>query len=73
MVVAQVFQCGSREMGASPIIITQHDMSTLEWYSMRDQKLQLTPGDQASPWNMAAIVLARLTDIDEGELGAALP
>src|SRR5262245_18238011 len=47
-------------------------MRTLEWHCLCHQELQLTPGDQAGPWNMAAIVLARLTDIDEGELGTAL-
>jgi len=72
MTVPQAFQRGSCEVGASSIIIAEDDLSTLERHGMRDQELQLTPGDQASPRNMAAIVLARLTDIDEGELGAAL-
>jgi hypothetical protein len=72
MAVPQAFQSGSRELGAPSIIITQHDVSSLERYGMRDQELQLTPGNQASARNMAAIVLARLTNIDEGARGVAL-
>src|SRR5206468_13016064 len=63
---------GRRELRAPSIVITQDDGGARERHGVPHQELQLPSRDRTGARNMAAVVLARFPDVDQGERRATL-
>src|SRR5262249_31159617 len=71
LAIAEPLQRARRERGPSPVVVAHDDRRALEGPGLRHRRFELAAGDQARAWDVAAVVLARLPDVDQGERGLA--
>ena len=70
--IAHPFEGRRREARAPAVVVAHHDRRSLERHGLRQLELELAPCDQARARNVAAVVLAGLPDVDQGERLLAL-
>ena len=69
--VTHPLQGGGGQIGPAPIVITQDYLGIFDRNRGRHAELQVPAGDQAGVGDVGAVVLTRLSNIDQGKGGAA--
>ena len=64
--VPHAFQRGGCQRRAAPIVVAHHHTGARKRHRLRHVKFELPARQQAHPWNVRAVVFARLSDVDAG-------